>query len=269
MDDAFSRLMDPSTGDDTSSPRGGDGGGVGSKMELDSVSLASQTSSVEGGRDQTSVAGSLSELHGSVTKTTTDGGRGEGTRVQAREGEGEGVTAVAAKSSESGVGTETADGGGRGGGGDSGEVEDGQPDRSETGLLVDLSSAGKGQSDGEVEEGRQEEGGGAGFADQQLLVEVFTGDSGGRGGDKKEEGNVGKEGSEGRSVEEGRKEGKERKIGKEESEGEGRNVGEGRKEAEGVNYSVELTASDKLTTLLQSSDSNLAKIRYCTCTYNL
>ena len=247
MDDVFSRLMDPSTGDDTSSPGGGDGGGVGSKTEPDSVSLASQTSSVEGGRDQTSVASSLSELHGSVTKTTTDGGQGEGTRVQAREGEGEGegVTAVAAKSSETGVGTETADGGGRGGGGDSGEVEDGQPDRSETGLLVDLSNAGKGQRDGEVEEGRQEEGGGAGFADQQLLVEVFTGDSGGRGGDREEEG----------------------KVGKEASEGEGRSVGEGRKEAEGVNYSVELTASDKLIALLQSSDSNLASIRYCT--YNL
>ena len=35
------------------------------------------------------------------------------------------------------------------------------------------------------------------------------------------------------------------------------------KDSEGVNYSVELSASDKLTALLQSSDSNVARIRYC------
>ena len=105
----------------------------------------------------------------------------------------------------------------------------------ETPLLVDTSNIVV-TSEGVCVEG--EEGGRKGvtvFQDQQLLAEVFA-------GDRSESGEPG-EGVKGAA-------------------GGGENQEKTVLEAKTGNYSVELTSSDQLTLLIQSSESNLARIRF-------
>ena len=104
--------------------------------------------------------------------------------------------------------------------------------RMQSDLLVDVSSSEQGHVEREEKEGSN---------DQQLLAEVFvSGESGEVEG--KGEGGECEKGEEGRVKEGG--------GGKVKAE-----------EVKSANYSVELTSSDQLTVLIQSSESNLAKIR--------
>ena len=185
------------------------------KREPDSLSLASQTSSVEassllptssaGGSEPPVLERTLSE-----SKATTDGGgEVEGRRLREEGGEAE---------SDGGVCTE----------------EEAPP---QTQLLVDMST-----STTELPSGEREGGETVVFQDQQLLAEVFA-------GGRSESRELGEKG-EGGSVEKGK--------------GEGEKTGD----VKGGNYSVELTSSDQFNLLIQSSESNLARIRYNILTYS-
>ena len=112
----------------------------------------------------------------------------------------------------------------------------------QSGLLVDTSELVSTEGEGE-EGGGGEGGGGEGgksmvFQDQQLLAEVFAGESG----------DIGAVASQW----------EEKEVKKKTGEGEEQKTGEDR----GGNYSVELSSSDQLALLIQSSESNLARIRY-------
>lgn len=219
---------------------------VGSKIELDTVSLAS---SVEASRDCSSTA-TLSEPHrNSVTqdaseKTVTNERRDGATTPDAgQEGEGEGGETLGGE--VSGAGSSS-----RG----SGDVKSRQQEKPQTELLVDVSGV---EQDHTERERKEKCKGDSSSVDQQLLAEVFTDDLrvGERGGREEEE------------EEGGEMKGGEGRRRREEGVG-GKVTGGGVEEkvcvTENVNYSVELIASDQLTVLMQSSESNLARIRYYT-----
>ena len=228
VDDPYAALLDISP--ENSSPKS-NSASIGSRTELDSVSLASQASSIEASQDGHSVAITPTEpLDSSVSanepcdtsdKATVDKEKDIKTEAQdvKREEEGEGAGTLPTSGDDDGKHKET--------------------------LLVDLSNV---EDEGRERERKEESG-----SEQRLLAEVFNGDLGGEG--RKEE----KEGD-------GRKgEGEKVKGGKVTPEGEevdqkDRETEE--KQAENVNYSVELTASEQLSLLIQSSESNLARIRY-------
>ena len=227
VDDPYAALLDISP--ENSSPKS-NSASIGSRTELDSVSLASQASSIEASQDGHSVAITPTEpLDSSVTanepcdtsdKATVDKEKDIETEAQdvKREGEGEGAGTLPTSGDDDGKHKET--------------------------LLVDLSNV---EDEGRERERKEESG-----SEQCLLAEVFNGDLGGEG-EKGEEGD-------------GRKgEGEKVKGGKVTMEGEEVDQKDGEteeKQAENVNYSVELTASEQLTLLIQSSESNLARIRY-------
>ena len=237
-------------------------------MELDSVSLASQASSTEPGRDTSSVASSIltepqaasyvsSEPLGTLNKNipTDEQGDDETVLDSGRVGKDKVPDDVP---------TRTHGSSGEGGSG----VNGGKQESMRSELLVDITSnvqerEGKEGREEEGNEGREEKGkkgreekgkegrgGGPSFQDEQMLS---ASDSAVVGG------------GEGREGDDGGEERGERRRREEDSEGE--KVRKTVKEADNVNYSVKLTPCDKLTLLIQSSESNLARIRYkCTCT---
>lgn len=109
-------------------------------------------------------------------------------------------------------------------------VDEAQQDDMTSELLIDTSN----DTHSHMEEEERETS--IVFQDQQLLAEVFTGDAGG--------------------------------VIKKEESGEMRGcerveeVDKGIGDIKSGNYNVELTSSDQLTLLIQSSESNLARIRY-------
>ena len=106
-----------------------------------------------------------------------------------------------------------------------------QQDEIKNELLIDTSTDSPNHNNMEGEKER-----GVAFQDQQLLAEVFTSDI--SGGDNKD------------SSEEMREYERVEEVEKEISD------------VKSGNYNVELSSSDQLTLLIQSSESNLARIRY-------
>lgn len=223
IDDPYTALLDISP--ENSSPKSNSG----SRTELDTVSLASQTSSVEASRDSRSVA--ITPLDSSVVtiepydtsdKITVNKEKTE-TEDVTREGEGEGTTS-----------------------------RDDDSKHKET-VLVDLSNV------EDEDRGRERRDVESGVSEQHLLVEVFSTDLGGEGRKDQEEEEKGDERKgEGDKVKGGKEimeEGEEEEVDQKHGETE-------ETQPENVNYSVELTASEQLTLLIQSSESNLARIRY-------
>ena len=155
-------------------------------------------------------------------------------------------SSIVSGSSVPGLNESPASDGGKGGGVEEGEVrgkreearvgEDGRDGNVSTEewceLLVDTSELESTEGEGGEGGGGKGEGESVVFQDEQLLAEVFAG-GGSESGDQGQKG-----------VEVG--EGGEMRTG----------------EVKSGNYSVELSSSDQLALLIQSSESNLARIRY-------
>lgn len=232
VDDPYAALLDISP--ENSSPKS-NSASIGSRTELDSVSLASQASSVEASRDSHSVANE--PLDGSVTTSEPCDTSDERTVDKEKDVETEGQDMTREGEGE------------REGGGILPTSGDDDGKDKET-LLVDLSNV---EDEDRERERKEESGAESGGAEQHLLAEVFSGDLEGEGRKEEEEGDKRK--GEGEKVKGG-------KLTIEGEEVDQKNGETEEKQTENVNYSVELTASEQLTLLIQSSESNLARIRY-------
>ena len=213
---------------------GGEGGEL-SRSEPDSLSLTSQTSSVETTSALSTVPPPSSLASSEPAAMTLH--HSEGREKEVGVGEGEKPSSQASSETttkpkmDSTPSHREKEKGVREGEVGDGSVEIQQEVLMDTQLLVDTTDS---TSDSLCVEG---EGGGGGgsvmFQDQQLLTEVFAG-----GEATCELGEIG--------------------------EGEGGNGEKEREERDDKsgNYSVELSSSDQFTLLIQSSESNLARIRY-------